>query len=228
MTAAPFEMWSLTHLLTIGVIAVACVLLLRLGSRQSLRGRIYFARRFGLVMLLFFVYEYGWRFATFGFSACVEQQLLPLHFCAFMSLICIISLWWRTPWACALVYYGVLSASIQAIFTPVLKEDFPSVAFINFFVSHSLLLMAALIQLGVLGWRSRRRDPLLAVLLMDAYVLAIHPVNLWLGSNYGFTTEGPAGTILSQLGPGPWYYLWLQLPALALFYLMYLFIRRKS
>ena len=93
MTPNMFQMWSLTHLLTIGVIAVACVLLLWLGSRQSLRGRIYFARRFGLVMLLFFVYEYGWRFTTYGFSACVEQQLLPLHFCAFMSLICIISLW---------------------------------------------------------------------------------------------------------------------------------------
>ncbi len=228
MTDSTFTMWSLSHLIAIGVIAIISTLVVLHGRRLSTQNRIYFARRFGVFMLFFYVYEYTWRFATHGFAACIEQELLPLHFCAFMSLICIIALWWRSPWACALVYFGVLSASIQAIFTPVLKEDFPGIAFFNFFTSHSLLLIAALIQVGVLGWRARLRDPLLAVILMDIYVISIHPVNLWLGSNYGFTTHGPAGTILAQLGPGPWYYLWLQLPALTLFYLMYLFVRRKN
>ncbi|MBR5887413.1 MAG: TIGR02206 family membrane protein [Akkermansia sp.] len=228
MTDSTFTMWSTSHLIAIGVIAVISTLVVLCGRRLSPQNQVYFARIFGAFMLLFYVYEYAWRFTTHGITACIEHELLPLHFCAFMSLICIIALWWRSSWACALVYFGVLSASIQAIFTPVLKEDFPSTAFFNFFISHSLLLMAALIQVGVLGWRARRRDPLLAVILMDIYVMAIHPVNLWLGSNYGFTTHGPAGTILAQLGPGPWYYLWLQLPALALFYLMYIFVRRKN
>lgn len=228
MTSDTFEMWSATHLITIGVIALLSVLLLLYGCSLKQNERVFLGRRFGLLMLMFFIYEYTWRFCTFGFAACVEQEMLPLHFCAFMSLICVVSLWWQKSWACSLVYFGVLSASIQAIFTPVLKEDFPDVAFINFFVSHTLLLMAALLQIGVLKWRARRRDPLVALLIMDAYVLAIHPVNLWLGSNYGYTTEGPAGTILAQLGPAPWYYLWLQPALVILFYFMYLFVRKKS
>ncbi len=220
-----FTNWGTTHLITMAVIAIIAYLFVWYGRRQSAEGRVYFARRLGLVMLLFFIFEYTWRFATYGFAGCMEHQLLPLHFCAIMSLICIIAMWWRAPWACSLVYFGILSASIQAIITPVLHDDFPSIAFFNFFISHSLLFLAALTQIGILGWRARRRDPLLCLLLMDAYILAIHPVNLWLHSNYGFTAHGPAGTILAQLGPGPWYYLKLQLPALALFYLMYLFVR---
>ncbi len=222
-----FTNWSSTHLLTMGTIALLCALLICYGRRLRAQERLYFGRRLGLVMLLYFIAEYSWRFGVFGFTACVEEQMLPLHFCACMTLVCIVALWWRVPWACALVYFGVLSASIQAIITPVLRAEVPSLVFFNFFISHSLLLMAALVQVFVLGWRARRRDPLLCVLLMDAYVLAIHPINLWLGSNYGYTTQGPAGTILAQLGPGPWYYLKLQLPALALFYFMYLFVRKK-
>lgn len=223
-----FTNWSATHIITMGIITLVTTLLVFYGRKLKPQERIYFGRRLGLVMLLFFLFEYSWRTFTFGLATCVTQQMLPLHFCAFMTLVSIIALWFKSPWACALVYFGVLSASIQAIITPVLKEDFPQIAFFNFFISHSLLLMAAVVQIGVLGWRARLRDPLLCVLLMDAYVLAIHPINLWLGSNYGFTTHGPAGTILSQLGPGPWYYLKLQLPALALFYFMYLFVRENK
>lgn len=221
-------MWSATHLITMGIIALVTAALIFKARQQAISERIYFARRLGLVIALFFVYEYSWRLYTYGFAACVERQLLPLHFCAFMSLVSIIALWWQARWACALVFFGVLSASIQAIITPALNEDFPQVNFFNFFISHSLLLIAALTLPLVTGWRARLRDPLLAVLIMDAYVLLIHPVNLWLGSNYGYTTKGPAGTILAQLGAGPWYYLWLQLPALLLFFVMYLFVRCKN
>jgi uncharacterized membrane protein YwaF len=64
---------------------------------------------------------------------------------------------------------------------------------------------------------------------MDAYLVCIHPVNLLLGTNYGFTMESPVpGCILDYAGPAPWYYLLLQLPALALFSLMRLPVKEKD
>lgn len=64
---------------------------------------------------------------------------------------------------------------------------------------------------------------------MNAYLVVIHPINLLLGSNYGFTTAAPTGSILEALGtPAPWYYLWLEAPALLLFLFMYLFVRQKK
>lgn len=223
----PFVMWSATHLITVGVIALVTTALICYGLRLSSENRVYYARRFGLLVAAFYVFEYTWKFCHYGPEAFFANQMLPLHFCAIMSIICVIALWWQCSWACSLVYFGVLSASIQAIFTPVLKEDFPSIPFFIFFTSHSLLLITALLQVVVLGWRARLKDPFVALLLMNVYICCIHPVNLWLGSNYGFTTEGPRGTILASLGPAPWYYLWLDVPALCLFLLMYLFVRRK-
>ena len=48
-----------------------------------------------------------------------------------------------------------------------------------------------------------------------------------LGTNYGFTVATPAGgSVLDFLGPWPWYLLWMQVPALALMYLLTLPFRR--
>ena len=78
----------------------------------------------------------------------------------------------------------------------------------------------------VMQWKARSKDILRSLLLMDAYLLAIIPINVWLGTNYGFTQKSPIpGCILDYLGAAPWYYLWLQLPALGLFFLMYLPLR---
>lgn len=41
-------------------------------------------------------------------------------------------------------------------------------------------------------------------LLANAYLVAIHPVNMLLGTNYGFTVATPAGgSVLDFLGHGP-------------------------
>lgn len=49
-----------------------------------------------------------------------------------------------------------------------------------------------------------------------------------LGTNYGYTQGSPVpGCLLDYLGPAPWYYLLLQLPALGLFCLMTLPFRRR-
>ena len=44
-----------------------------------------------------------------------------------------------------------------------------------------------------LEWKPARWDFLWAFLLANAYLVAIHPVNMLLGTNYGFTVATPAG-----------------------------------
>lgn len=53
-------------------------------------------------------------------------------------------------------------------------------------------------------------------------------MNVWLGTNYGFTRYAPAGTVLEYFGPAPWYLLTLQLPALAILRLLYLTVRIRE
>ena len=157
------------------------------------------------------------------------QYNLPLHFCSFMSVFAFIALWWRVRRACAIVYFGVLAGSIQGLITPAMADGYPSMAFFVFFIAHSLLLVVALAIPVLLGWRARGWDDLKTLLMMDAYLLFIHPINLWLSTNYGYTMGAPIpGTLLDYLGPAPWYYLWAQLPVLAMLRLLMLPVHDKT
>ncbi|MCQ2366924.1 MAG: TIGR02206 family membrane protein, partial [Akkermansia sp.] len=139
------------------------------------------------------------------------------------------ALWWRKRWACALVYFAVLTASIQALITPAMADGYPSLPFFIFFISHGLLMVVALAVPVLIGWRARGYDDLRTLALMNLYVVLIIPVNIWLGTNYGYTQGAPLpGTILDYLGPAPWYYLWAELPALAVFRILMLFVHDKT
>lgn len=197
------------------------------GSRLKERGRFILCRILGAIVLFQLVSEFIWR--AFSDDYGTWQHNLPLHFCSFMSIFAFIALWWRARWACATVYFGVLAGSIQGLITPAMANGYPSLAFFVFFIAHSLLLVVALSIPVLLGWRARGWDDLLTLLIMDAYVLMIHPINLCLGSNYGYTMGPPIpGTLLDFLGPAPWYYLWAQLPVLALLRLLMLLVHDRT
>ncbi len=225
-TSAEFIRWSAPHIGALIVILLCAAVVLTLGLRADARGRQRVCNALAIVLAAEFVGEHILRMCLDSYGP--WQENLPLHFCSIMILISALALWRRPRWACAFVYFGVLAASIQALITPALVKPYPSVGYFVFFLSHGLLLVAALTIPIVQKWRARRRDIVRSVLLGDVYILCAIPVNLWLGTNYGFTQHSPAeGSMLDYLGPGPWYYLWLQIPALLLFALMSLPVRER-
>lgn len=219
-----FVRWGTPHVVVIVLTLLATGGIMLLGVKGSDSKRQGFCKALAVAMLLLFAIEFTWRHT--GGVTTPWQENLPLHFCSIMVIVSIIALWFGKRWACAVVYFGVLTASVQGLITPALTAEYPSFAFFIFFASHSLLFLAAVAVIFVQRWKARRKDIVRSLLLMDAYLLAIIPVNMWLGTNYGFTQKSPVpGCILDYLGAAPWYYLWLQLPALALFSLMYLPLR---
>ena len=221
-----FIRWSLVHWAALGAVALAAAILLWGGRRLRMEKRILVGKVLGAVFLLTFLAE------TFGRIVQEHwepwQDRLPLHFCSLMTLVCFIALWYRRPWACAAAYFGVLTASIQGLITPMLYEGFPSAAFFAFFIGHGLLFISALYLPLVLEWRARPWDDVKTLLLCDAYLLLIIPVNIWLRTNYGFTRYAPEGSVLEYFGPAPWYLLTLQIPALAVLRLLYLTVRPRK
>lgn len=223
-----FVMFSATHFYALLVIILITAATIIIGRRVSPSKRDRICKGIALANLIIFFFEYIRNYIIYDTSVFISTKL-PLHFCALMAILCFIALWLKRPWARALVYFGVLSASIQGLLTPALKQDFPTVVYFQFFTSHGLLLLSALSIPLLTDWRSRIKDPIRSLLLMNAYLIVIHPINLLCHSNYGFTTAAPGGSILESLNtPAPWYYLWLELPALALFCIMHLFVRRKA
>lgn len=222
----PFIRWDVPHLAALAITALVAAIVLLLGLWTGEKGSRIICKVLAVILYTEFVAEFAWRFASHDYGP--WQYNLPLHFCSFMLLIAVIALWTRAEWACALCYFGILSASIQGLITPAMANGYPSVAFYVFFIAHGLLLVVGLAIPVLLKWRSSWWAPLRSILLMDLYLICIHPVNLWLHTNYGYTRFSPVkGCVLDYFGAAPYYYLWLQLPVLALFYFMALFVRKK-
>lgn len=223
---AEFVRWGASHGAALAGLLVAGAALLLGGRCCAEQGRRRICRAWAVFMLLQVVAEYTYR--ALDPAPDPAGEYLPLHYCAVMMFVSAYALWSRAKWACAMVYFSVLTASVQALVTPALAESFPSPRYFFFFVSHGSLLLAALALPLLADWRSRRRDPLLTLLLMDVYMLCVIPMNLLLDTNYGFMQRAPEGSILSYLGPAPWYFLILHLPGLAVFYLLSLPVRAKQ
>ena len=147
--------------------------------------------------------------------------MLPLHFCSVMQVLCALSLWIPSRLLRSVVYYCVLCATLQGLLTPSVAHDFPSWTYFAFFLSHGVTVITALYLPLALEWKPARWDFLWALLLANVYLAAVHPVNMLLETNYGFTVATPAGgSVLDLFGPWPWYLLWMQIPALVLMYLL--------
>ena len=224
MESAPFIRWSPTHLWVLSLVAIIAVTLIITARHLSPHNNTRLCRALALILGSTFIAEHIWNAFTMPHEEWIQH--LPLHFCSAMAPVAFIALWWQKRWACAMVYFGVLAASIQALITPTLRVDFPDPRFIIFFWSHSMLALAALLIPLAMRWKARLKDVWRTLLYADLYLLCIIPVNLLLGTNYGFTQHSPVkGCLLDYLGAAPWYYLWLQLPALGLFWLMHLPVR---
>lgn len=225
-SSLPFTRWSESHLWVLAIVIITCALTIRAARRMDTAGRQRLCRALALVLAVTFIAEHIGNACIMPYGEWIQN--LPLHFCSAMAPVAFIALWYRKRWACAMVYFGVLAASIQALITPTLQADFPNIRFITFFWSHSMLALAALLIPLVLGWRARLKDTWRTVLFADLYLLCVIPINHLLDTNYGFTQYSPVkGCLLDYLGSAPWYYLRLQLPALGLFCLMRLPVREK-
>lgn len=183
-------------------------------------------RGFALVLLLLTAAEFAYR--ALDPVPDPAGEYLPLHYCSVMMFISAYALWTRAKWASAMVYFSVLTASVQALITPALTFDFPHPRYFFFFASHSALFLAAVALPVLRGWRARKWDIFLTAALMDVYMACVIPVNLLLSTNYGFTQYAPPGSILTHLGPAPWYFFILHIPGLMVFWLLSLFVREKK
>jgi hypothetical integral membrane protein (TIGR02206 family) len=131
---------------------------------------------------------------------------LPLQLCDVVAFLAPAALWWRRPLLVELTYFWGLGGSVQALLTPDLKEHFPSYPYLQFYLAHGGVVLAALFL--VIGLRvAPRRGAVPRVFLITlAFALLAGLADLVAGSNYLYLRQRPlAGSLLDFLGPWPWY-----------------------
>jgi hypothetical integral membrane protein (TIGR02206 family) len=134
------------------------------------------------------------------------QYTLPLQLTDVISVTTIFALWTRRPALVELVYFWALSASLQATLTPDLADTFPSVFYFTYFIYHVGAITAACVL--VFGYRIYPRRGAIWRVYGATFAFAVLPAvaDVITGGNYMYLNYKPAhGSLLSVMGPWPWY-----------------------
>ena len=154
---------------------------------------------------------------------------LPLALCNLALLVAAVACWWPS-WSLAveLTYFWGLAGALQAVVTPDLAAGFPQLEFFEFVVGHLGVVIAALYLVVGLRLQPRPGSVRRVFAVTAAYTAFVGWFDWLTGSNYMFLAAIPAtDSLLSVLGPWPWYILSAAGVALVLFWLLDLPFRQR-
>lgn len=147
---------------------------------------------------------------------------LPLALCNLALLVAAVACGWpRWCLAVELTYFWGLAGTLQAVVTPDLTAGFPQLEFFEFVVGHLGVVIAALYLVVGLRLQPRPGSVTRVFAVTAAYTAFVGWFDWLTGSNYMFLAAIPTtGSLLSVLGPWPWYIASAAGVALALFWLL--------
>lgn len=134
---------------------------------------------------------------------------LPLALCDIALVVAAVACWFPN-WSLGveLTYFWGLAGTLQAVLTPDLHVGFPSLKFALFVVGHLGIVLAALYLVVGLRIVPRPGAAVRVFAITVAYAAVIGVVNWRTGSNYMYLAAAPENpSLLSLLGPWPWYLL---------------------
>lgn len=206
----PFQLFSVSHLIALGSIALIIVWLVLNRNRfsEALKRSIRYSLAIILVAneLLWHV----WNLATGQWSV---QTMLPLHLCSVLV--------WLSAYMAIKNSYNIfefayllgIPGALQALLTPDLGiYDFPHFRYFQVFLSHGAIVITSLYFAFVEKYRPTVSSMKRVFIYANIYLIAITALNFLIGSNYLFTAHKPeTASLLDVLPPWPWYLLIIEL-----------------
>jgi hypothetical integral membrane protein (TIGR02206 family) len=221
------RVFSAAYVTTLVVTALSATLLCLLARRRP--GRWLILANVALAALLVAV-TVAWLVQTSTASYWSARTSLPFALCDLTTLVAATALVTRWPLWIELTYFWGLAGALQSLITPDLQTGFPSLTFFEYVIAHAGIVCAALFL--VVGQRLAPREHavprVLGVTL--AYTTVVGIIDGTTGGDYMYLRARPANwTLLSVLGPWPWYILSATAVAVVLFGLLYApFWRRRQ
>jgi hypothetical integral membrane protein (TIGR02206 family) len=131
---------------------------------------------------------------------------LPLQLCDFAVFLAAAACWWQVPLLAEILWFWALAGTAQAVLTPELFVGFPSLLFASYLVGHLAIVGAAFVLTVGLGLTPRRRAVPRVFATTVGYALVAGIVDWSAHADYLFlSSPPPTASLLSLLGPWPWY-----------------------
>ena len=202
----PFRPFTLAHACALLCIAALIVLAITVGRRQRAScahaAPTAFERGLAYLNIAVWITAHGWWQLPERFDAATT---LPLQMCHLASLIASAVLLAPHRTLRAILYFWAFALCTQALITPSLVEPPASPVFWSFWFLHGFVMMTAVYDIAVNGFRPAWRDYATACAASATYAAAVLSVNIVLGANYGFVGKSKPlnPSIVDWLGPWP-------------------------
>lgn len=197
------QQFSNPHLAALGVLCVAVVMCIWAPRHHPGRWVTVWARLLALVILAGWIGEYV---ADVVLGTWTVQYDLPLQLTDAVSVTAAIALWTRRTLAVELVYFWSLTASLQALLTPDLAYNFPSVYYFTYFIYHIGAVVAACLLVFGCQLYPRRGAALRVFALTLAFTALAGTGDIITGGNYMYLSAKPEhSSLLNLMGSWPWY-----------------------
>jgi hypothetical integral membrane protein (TIGR02206 family) len=144
------------------------------------------------------------------------KESLPLELCDISMIMCAIMFGSMSYPLYEIVYFWGMAGSIEALITPDIGiYTFPHFIFFQFFISHGSIIILCLFMTFVYGYRPSFKSLIKSLVVLNIYAGFIGIYDKFMGTNFMYLLEKTKNTsIMSYLGPWPWYLISLELVAI--------------
>lgn len=215
-----FEFLGAAHLITIGVLVALNFWLASFkNASEQTKTRI----RWTMAILLW-ANEIAWHVWNAAVGKWTIQTMLPLHLCSVLVWIGAFMLVTKNQTIYEFAYFMGIAGAFQAVMTPDLGiYGFPHFRFFQTFISHGLIITAAIYMTVVEGFRPTWKSLLRVAIGINVYMGVVFLVNTAIGSNYLFVNgKPPTASLLDMLPDWPVYLIHMELIGIACCLLLYI------
>ena len=202
----PFRPFTLTHAGALLCMASLIVLAVVFGRRSLIAHLTSAPTGFELslawINIAVWLAAHGWWQLPANFD---PVTTLPLQMCHITSLVASAVLLTRQRTLRAILYFWAFALCTQALITPSLIEPPTSPVFWSFWFLHGFVMLTAIYDIAVRGFRPAWRDYAVACVASASYVAVVLPIDIALGANYGFVGQSTPlnPSIVDLLGSWP-------------------------
>jgi hypothetical integral membrane protein (TIGR02206 family) len=215
-----FQLFGPAHIAALLCIAAICILLARF-KNSSEKTKV--AIRWTLAIILWGA-EASWHIWAVYWGYWSPQFMLPLNVCSVLIWLSGFMLIFRIFQIYEFAYFLGISACLNYLLTPDLGiYGFPHYRFIQIFISHGFVIIAAMYMTTVEGFRPTWKSFWRVLAGTNVYMLIIYFINTKLGSNYLLLNVKPGSpTVLDFMPPWPYYIIFLELMGIGCFLVLYI------
>jgi hypothetical integral membrane protein (TIGR02206 family) len=223
--ATNFHLFGAAHCLILAAILLVPAAL-AVFERRVLLGKKWLRICFGIVMVADAA-------AWYSFLAVIGQPIfpgkLPLELCDASFFLVAIVLLTGSRALFDVAYYWALAGTSMALLTPNLIGHFPSISTAQFFIWHGLVVSGTLYLIWSGEMRPRPGSVLRAMVALNLIAVLDGVFDAVFKTDYMYLGAKPQNvSLLSYMGPWPWYVLTAEPVALGLFLLLYWPFRRRG